>query len=136
MSFDDDLPRMIELALDARTRSYSPYSKFKVGACVRSASGELYPGANIENAAYPHGSCAETCAIDKMVNAGERTMSGIVVLGGGSGLVTPCGGCRQRIREFASPDTPIIICGEDGAIRARFTLDELLPHSFGPDHLA
>jgi cytidine deaminase len=136
MSYESDLPRMIELARDARTRSYSPYSKFKVGACVRGASGELYPGANVENAAYPHGTCAEASALDKMANAGERRASAIVVIGGGDALVTPCGGCRQRIREFGDPATPIIICGEDGTVRARFTLDELLPHSFGPDHLA
>jgi cytidine deaminase len=134
MTYEADLPRMIELARDARTRSYSPYSKFKVGACVRGASGELYPGANVENAAYPHGTCAEASALDRMANAGERRASAMVVIGGGDALVTPCGGCRQRIREFAAPGTPIHLADLE-RVRRTTTLAELLPLSFGPEAL-
>jgi cytidine deaminase len=88
----------------------------------------------VENAAYPVGSCAEAGAISAMIAAGESRIAQIVVMGEGDVLCTPCGGCRQRIREFAGPDTPVHIAGPEG-IRKRLTLEELLPFSFGPDNL-
>jgi cytidine deaminase len=119
----------------AQANSYAPYSRFKVGAALRAQSGAVYSGCNVENAAYPEGSCAEAGAIAAMALAGERHIAEILVIGDGEALCTPCGGCRQRIREFADPSTLIYIAGPEG-VRASFTLGQLLPESFGPDHLA
>lgn len=130
-------PGMIALAREAMARAYAPYSGFAVGVCVRSEGGALFAGANVENAAYPQGQCAEAGAIGAMVAAGERRIVAVVVMGGREGdgvLCTPCGGCRQRLREFAGPDTPIHVCGPEG-LRRSFTMADLLPHSFGPDNL-
>ena len=118
----------------AQARAYAPYSKFRVGAAVACPSGAVFAGCNVENAAYPVGSCAEAGAIVAMVLAGERRIAAVMVMGDGDALVTPCGGCRQRIREFAAPDTPIHVAGPEGP-RRTFTFDQLLPVSFGPDHL-
>ena len=118
-----------------QANAYAPYSRFKVGAAVLTPSGRVFAGCNVENAAYPQGSCAEAGAIAAMALAGERAIAAVMVVGDGDALVTPCGGCRQRIREFAAPDTPIHIAGPQG-LRRTFTLDELLPASFGPAHLA
>ena len=129
---DDDL---INAAIDARKRAYAPYSKFDVGAAIRDETGRIHQGQNIENAAYPNGICAETAAIAAMIDAGGRSITAIAVAGGdGKVMCTPCGGCRQRIREFASPDTPILIAGDKG-LMASFTLAALLPESFGPENL-
>lgn len=119
----------------AQEKAYAPYSRFRVGAAVLTPSGRIFPGCNVENAAYPQGSCAEAGAIAAMALAGERSIAAILVVGDGEALVTPCGGCRQRIREFAAPGTPVHIAGPEG-LRRSFTLDALLPESFGPDHLA
>tara|TARA_R110002110_G_scaffold54129_18_gene155623 strand:+ start:8580 stop:8969 length:390 start_codon:yes stop_codon:yes gene_type:complete len=127
----DDL---IQAARDAMANSYSPYSGFQVGAAVRGESGAVYAGCNVENAAYPEGICAEATAIAAMVMAGERMIREVCVIGPGDTLVTPCGGCRQKIREFAGQDTAIHICGPEGHRRS-FTLADLLPESFGPDNL-
>ncbi|MBT3786815.1 MAG: cytidine deaminase [Alphaproteobacteria bacterium] len=128
------LEKMINLARDAMGRAYAPYSKFQVGAVMRGADGGLYAGCNVENAAYPQGCCAEASAISAMVMAGESRIAEVVVMGRGDGLVTPCGGCRQRIREFADDTTPVHVCGEEG-LRKTLTLGELLPLSFGPENL-
>jgi cytidine deaminase len=125
---------MLELARSAMGRAYAPYSNFSVGAVVRGGSGRLYPGCNVENAAYPQGCCAEASAIAAMVMAGELHIREVLVMGSGDALVTPCGGCRQRLREFAGPDTPVHICDPEG-IRRTVTLGELLPLSFGPENL-
>jgi len=125
---------LFEAAKVAQRQAYAPYSRFKVGAAIRTSSRAIFAGCNVENAAYPQGACAEAGAISAMVLAGERRIAEILVIGDGEALVTPCGGCRQRIREFAGPDTPIHIAGPEG-VRATFTLDQLLPHSFGPEHL-
>ena len=119
----------------AQAKAYAPYSRFKVGAAIATPTGAIYSGCNVENAAYPVGSCAEASAISAMINAGERVIAAILVIGDGEALVTPCGGCRQRIREFAQASTPIHIAGPNGH-RTSFTLADLLPHSFGPDHLS
>jgi cytidine deaminase len=115
-------------------KAYAPYSKFSVGAAVMTPEGEIYSGCNVENAAYPQGWCAETSALAAMVGAGRRRIAEVCVVGGGAGLCTPCGGCRQRLREFAAQDTPIHVAGPEG-VRASFTLAELLPESFGPENL-
>jgi cytidine deaminase len=126
--------RLFEEARTAQARAYVPYSRFRVGAAIVTPSGAVYRGSNVENAAYPVGACAEASAISAMVTAGETRIAAILVIGDGDQLVTPCGACRQRIREFADADTAIHIAGPEG-LRQSFTLRELLPHSFGPDHL-
>lgn len=131
---DDGRAALLEAARAVRDRAHAPYSRFRVGAALRDERGAIHAGCNVENAAYPVGSCAEAGAISAMIAAGESRIAAIVVMGEGESLVTPCGGCRQRIREFAQPDTPIHVAGPDG-IRESFTLDALLPFSFGPDNL-
>lgn len=131
----DTLEELFAAAADARSRAYAPYSRFTVGAAIRSPSGRIYRGANVENAAYPVGVCAEASAISAMIEGGDRVIEAILVIGGGALLVTPCGGCRQRIREFARGDTPVHVAGPEG-VRASFTLEAILPHSFGPDNLS
>lgn len=125
---------LFDAAVAAQAKSYSPYSKYKVGAAIRSGSGRVYAGCNIENAAYPQGTCAEASAIAMMVSSGERVIAEVLTVCDGDLLGTCCGGCRQKIREFAAGDTPIHACGPDG-LRRTFTMDELLPVSFGPEHL-
>ncbi len=126
--------RLFEAALAAQRNAHAPYSNFFVGAAVLANDGKIYIGCNVENAAYPQGVCAEASAIAAMIAGGGRVIRQICVIGDGRDLVTPCGGCRQKIREFAAPDMPIFICGPQG-LRQTFCLSELLPHSFGPDNL-
>lgn len=125
---------LIEAAIAAMANAYAPYSNFSVGAAVRGASGRIYAGCNVENAAYPEGWCAETSAIAALVAAGETRIAEVAVAGPGERLVTPCGGCRQRLREFAADDVAVHICGPEG-LRKTVSLGELLPLSFGPDNL-
>ena len=125
---------MIALARDVMRRAYAPYSGFNVGTVLRGANGKLYAGCNVENAASPVGTCAEAGAIAAMVAAGETRIAAMLVLGNGEALVTPCGACRQRIREFAPSDALIHIADLNG-IRRSFRADELLPASFGPANL-
>ncbi len=121
-------------AMSAMEQAYAPYSEFSVGASIRGAQGGIYAGCNVENAAYPQGCCAEASAISAMVIAGERAIAEVCVIGNGEALATPCGGCRQRIREFAAEDIPIHVCGPQG-LRKTVTLGELLPWAFGPENL-
>ena len=130
MSLDD----LFAAAKQAQARAYAPYSRFKVGAAVRGRGGGVYSGCNVENAAFPAGTCAEEAAIAAMVAAGESRIAEVLVIGSGDTLVTPCGACRQRIREFASPQTAIHVAGPEG-VRRSFMLEDLLPFSFGPDNL-
>ena len=125
---------LFESAREAQSRAYAPYSGFRVGAAVQGKSGAVYSGCNVENAAYPIGTCAEQGAIAAMVAAGERRIAAILVIGDGPKLVTPCGACRQRIREFAAANTAVHVAAP-GGVRSTFTLDELLPSAFGPDTL-
>lgn len=127
----DDL---LQLARRMMLRAHAPYSKFHVGAALRADDGSIHGGCNVENAAYPQGTCAEAGAIAAMVAAGGKRILECVVVGPGRELVTPCGGCRQKLREFASDDLPIHLCGPDGLHRT-VTLGHLLPMSFGPHHL-
>jgi cytidine deaminase len=129
-----ELTPLIEAAAKARANAYAPYSRFTVGAAIRAEDGGIHVGANVENAAYPEGQCAEASAIGAMVAAGARRIAAMVVLAEGDQLCTPCGGCRQRIREFAAPETPIHLCGPTG-LRRTVTLGELLPLAFGPEIL-
>ena len=126
--------KLIKAAIAAMEKAYSPYSGFAVGAAIMDEKGNIHSGANIENAAYPHGCCAEASAISVLIMAGGRQIRKIAVAGRGKLLCTPCGGCRQKIREFGTADTQIVICDEAGP-RQTFTLDALLPYSFGPDNL-
>lgn len=126
--------RLFAAAEAVRKNAHVPYSHFAVGAAILADDGKIYAGCNVENAAYPQGNCAEASAISAMIGAGAKRIKKIYITGPGHEPVTPCGGCRQRIREFATPDTPVICRGVDGAPLAT-TLGELLPHSFGPEHL-
>jgi cytidine deaminase len=121
-------------AAQVRASAYAPYSRFAVGAAVRTPSGRLYLGCNVENAAYPSGSCAEQNAISAMIAGGERRIVEIAVIGDAHAPVTPCGACRQRIREFGDAATQVHAGAVSGARRS-FTLGELLPEAFGPDAL-
>ena len=134
MSDTKQSTELFELAKDAMNKAYVPYSKFPVGAAILTAGGKIYSGCNVENAAYPEGTCAEAGAISSMVLGGDTQIKDIFVIGKGEELVTPCGGCRQKIREFSSVDTMIHICGAEG-VRKSLTMNELLPFSFGPENL-
>ncbi len=129
-----DSKTAITLASNAMSKAYVPYSEFKVGAVIETENGNVYSGCNVENAAYPEGTCAEAGAIAAMVLDGEHKIDNIYVMGNGDQLVTPCGGCRQKIREFSTPETQIHICGPEG-VRKSLTMEELLPFSFGPENL-
>jgi cytidine deaminase len=129
-----DISDMLAAANAARVNAHAPYSNFLVGACLRGKSGRLYAGCNVENAAYPQGQCAEATAIGVMVAAGETAIAEILVVHDGPILAGPCGGCRQRLREFAGLDAPVYLCWPDGLQRT-LTLGELLPLSFGPEQL-
>jgi cytidine deaminase len=126
--------RLIAAATAARSHAYAPYSRFPVGAAVLDEQGRIHAGCNVENAAYPEGTCAEAGAIAAMVLAGGRRVLGLAVCGEHPEPVTPCGGCRQKLREFAAGDAPVLVADPSG-LRLRRTLGELLPASFGPGHL-
>jgi cytidine deaminase len=126
---------LAEAAKAARAKAHAPYSKFHVGAAVRDELGRVFAGCNIENAAYPQGWCAEPSAISALIMAGGTRITEVAVLGNGDALCTPCGGCRQKIREFADDDVKIHCCTEEGVQIRTFTLGELLPYSFGPENL-
>jgi cytidine deaminase len=129
-----DVDELFEAAKEVQAKAYAPYSRFRVGAAIRTASGRVFSGCNVENAAYPQGSCAEAGAIAAMVAGGEQEIVAVLTVADGEAIGTCCGGCRQRLREFASGNTPVYAAGPDG-VRATYTLDGLLPHSFGPEHL-
>ncbi len=131
-----DIETLISCATQARENAYAPYSGFAVGAAIIDEQGGLHIGCNVENAAYPQSQCAEATAIGSMIASGGHEISVIVIAGPeGSAPCTPCGGCRQRIREFATPDTPIYICSGNKIV-AEYTLADLLPDSFGPENLS
>jgi cytidine deaminase len=117
-----------------RKKAYAPYSNFHVGAAILADDGNIYAGCNVENAAYPIGNCAEASAIAAMIAGGGKRIMRVYTTGPGKEPVTPCGGCRQRIREFADLDIPVISQGIDGQPLTT-TLGALLPHSFGPEFL-
>ena len=125
---------LFEAAEAVRAKAYAPYSKFQVGAAILADDGKIYAGCNVENAAYPVGNCAEPSAIAAMLAGGATRIKRIYVTGPGVTPVTPCGGCRQRIREFADLDVEVISHGVDGTPLVQ-TLGQLFTHSFGPEFL-
>ena len=124
---------LVEAARSVMERAYAPYSQFRVGAAVLGASGQIYAGANVENASYPVGLCAERSAIATAVAAGERSLLAVAIATETDEPVCPCGMCRQMIREFAE-DLPIVLSTR-ADVRQRHTLSALLPHSFSPQDL-
>ena len=123
---------LIEEAKAARLRAHAPYSKFLVGAAMRDEYGRVHGGCNIENASYPQGWCAEPTAIGCMIMGGGKKIIEMAVIAEKLALCPPCGGCRQKISEFASADTKIFLCDEVG-VQKTMTMDELLPLSFKTD---
>jgi cytidine deaminase len=131
---DEHGTELLAAALTARANAHAPYSGFAVGAAIRTASGRIFAGANVENVSFPEGTCAEASAVGAMVTAGERSIVEVLTVADGGRLTTCCGGCRQRLAEFARPETLVHAAGPEG-IRRTFTLGELLPAAFGPENL-
>jgi cytidine deaminase len=131
---DTALQPMLDVAREALARAHAPYSRFRVGACLRAASGRLYGGCNVENSAYPVGQCAEATAIGAMVVAGDHEIVEVVVLTEGREICSPCGRCRQQLAEFARSGVPVHLAGPEG-VRVTTTLGELLPLAFGRETL-
>ena len=123
---------LIDLANKARQHAYVPYSKYPVGSALRTKTGRIYTGVNVENAAYPHTMCAERVAIFKAVSDGESEFDAISVVTNNGG--SPCGGCRQVMAEFGL-DTIVLIADGTGKLQKEMTVAELLPEAFTPDHL-
>lgn len=133
MTNDPD-PELLAAAIAVQARAYCPYSRYRVGAAIRTTSGAVIVGCNVENAGFPLGTCAEAGAISAMVAAGDADIAELVVVTDGETPGTPCGGCRQRLREFAGPEV-LIHSVSSGGSSITMTMAELLPHSFGPEHL-
>ncbi|TPE53012.1 cytidine deaminase [Amaricoccus solimangrovi] len=126
---------LFELALAARANAYAPYSGFKVGAAIRCADGSAHGGCNVENVAYPEGTCAEAGAVAAMVCAGRGEIAEVWVVADSPEPVTPCGGCRQKLAEFGAAET-VVVLADLGGERARTTLGALLPGAFAAAHMA
>ena len=122
-------------AIAVRENAYAPYSDFKVGAALRTASGAVFAGCNVENVAYPEGTCAEAGAIAAMVAAGETRLVEVYVVAGSPMPVTPCGGCRQKLAEFGAGDVRVTMA-TTGGVEQTMTLSELLPGAFGTEHMS
>ncbi len=125
---------LLTAALAARTHAHAPYSRFAVGAALMDEHGRIHAGCNVENAAYPEGLCAEAVALGALVLAGGTRVTAALVAADAASPITPCGGCRQKLREFAAGDAPVWSADLRG-VTAQHTLGELLPAGFGPDHL-
>jgi cytidine deaminase len=125
---------LIDDARAARDHAYAPYSRFKVGAAIRAASGKVYQGVNVENAAYPQGTCAEAGAIAAMILGGDTRIAEVAVIADAPVPVAPCGGCRQKLAEFAAPEVAVTMANTDG-LTLTMTMAELLPGAFLPEHL-
>lgn len=128
------LQQLWAAARAAQARAYAPYSHYAVGAAIVDEHGVVHVGCNVENAAYPQGWCAEASALSALVMSGARRARGVLVVGTGGAWITPCGGCRQKLREFADSDMPIVSATAQ-ALGPVHSLEQLLPHSFGPSHL-
>tara|TARA_B110000014_G_scaffold232161_1_gene194700 strand:+ start:225 stop:626 length:402 start_codon:yes stop_codon:yes gene_type:complete len=126
--------KLFTAAKDVRENAHVPYSKFHVGAALLTEDNSIVVGCNVENAAYPQSQCAEASAIGSLISQGYSSIREVVVIGSGNLLCSPCGGCRQRLCEFASLDVLIHMCNSKGHIKTS-TLAELLPNSFGPENL-
>ena len=129
-----DIKVLFDHATAVMQKAYAPYSKFYVGACIEATSGKLYAGCNVENAAYGLTTCAEACAICAMIVGSDAKINQIAVITSGSGMTAPCGACRQRIHEFATPDT-LVHLGNLKGDRVTYHLSELLPHAFSMSDL-
>ena len=125
---------LYDAACKVREMAYVPYSEFKVGAALRTSSGAVFIGCNVENVAYPEGTCAEAGAIAAMCAAGEREIVELVVVADSPRPVPPCGGCRQKIAEFAGPDVQVTMASLTGA-REVMRVADLLPGAFGVGHM-
>ena len=125
---------LFEKARAVRENAYAPYSKFKVGAAVRTVTGKEFVGCNVENSAYPQGTCAEAGAIAAMIAAGEKEIAEICIVVDSPSPVSPCGGCRQKLAEFSKPSTSVLLANLNGVLVSHM-LGDLLPHSFSSDHL-
>ena len=125
---------LLEAARAVRQNAHAPYSGFKVGAAIRGASGRIYSGCNVENVAYPQGTCAEAGAIAAMVAAGESTIAEVAVIADSPDPVPPCGGCRQKLVEFGAGDVTVTMATTDGQMHI-MTLNQLLPGAFGAGHM-
>ena len=125
----------LKLLAEALSRAYAPYSMFAVGAVVRGESGRLHSCATVDNAAFPPCCCSETSALAAMVLAGDTRLTEVAVMAEGDRVCTPCGGCRQKLKEFALPGTQVL-CYSPDELRATFSLEALLPHGFGPEYLS
>ena len=130
----ENFTKLFEAAKIVRDKAHVPYSKFKVGAAILTEDNSIIVGCNVENAAYPQSQCAEATAIGNLITQGFSKIKEVVVIGSGNLLCSPCGGCRQRLREFASLDVHIHMCNSEGHLKTS-TLKELLPDSFGPENL-
>lgn len=124
----------IDLLRNAMQNAYAPYSNYKVGALIISENGAKHVGCNVENASYPQGQCAESSAISAMIVSGDKYIKQIYIMNEDKAGATPCGGCRQRIREFSDSDTLIKLCSSDKTVKT-LSISDLLPHSFGPENL-
>jgi cytidine deaminase len=129
------LDQLWNAARAAQAQAYAPYSRYAVGAAILDDRGAIHAGCNVENAAYPQGWCAEASALSALVLSGARRAKAVLVLSSGGAWITPCGGCRQKLREFCDADVPVLSATLD-ALGPVYTLEQLFPHSFGPDHLA
>ena len=127
--------KLVEQAKEASKNAYAPYSLFKVGAAIRSSSGRIFSGCNVENAAFPEGTCAEAGAIAAMILGGEIQIREIVIYVDTEKFITPCGGCRQKISEFCDPKTEIILVNRSLQKRS-FTIEKLLPGAFVSNDMA
>ncbi|MDP3261898.1 MAG: cytidine deaminase [Tabrizicola sp.] len=125
---------LLDAAKAVRENAYAPYSRFKVGAALRAASGTIYAGCNVENVAYPEGTCAEAGAIAAMVAAGETRIIEALVIADSPDPVPPCGGCRQKLAEFAGQEVTVTLCTTDGQART-LTVGDLLPGVFTAAHM-
>ena len=125
---------LLAAATAVRENAYAPYSRFRVGAALRASSGAVYAGCNVENVAYPEGTCAEAGAIASMVAAGDTRIAELLVIANSPDPVPPCGGCRQKIAEFADPSVIVILCTTDGKSRTT-TVADLLPGVFTAAHM-
>ncbi len=126
---------LLETARAVRENAHVPYSRFKVGAAIRTASGAVYAGCNVENVAYPQGTCAEAGAIAAMVAGGDTTIAEVFVIADSPDPVPPCGGCRQKLSEFAGGDVAVTMATTDGKTLT-MTMDQLLPGAFNASHMA
>jgi cytidine deaminase len=127
------MAELIAAACAVREHAYAPYSGYAVGAAVRAEDGSIHVGCNVENAAFPEGLCAEAAAIAAMVASGRRRLGAAAVVGGDAAHpAMPCGGCRQRLMEFAAPDARVAVADAGGVLLCEHALADLLPQAFGP----